>query len=43
VDEGLRYFDCMCREYYITPVVEHYTCIVDLLSRAGHLIQHMTS
>eukprot|EP01018_Ginkgo_biloba_P019893 Gb_33697 [translate_table: standard] len=37
VDEGWRYFDCMTRDYCITPRVEHYACMVDLLGRAGHL------
>eukprot|EP01018_Ginkgo_biloba_P040139 Gb_11688 [translate_table: standard] len=37
VDEGWRYFDCMSRVHCITPWVEHYACMVDLLGRAGHL------
>eukprot|EP01018_Ginkgo_biloba_P030284 Gb_21439 [translate_table: standard] len=37
VDEGWHYFDCMSREYCITPRVEHYACMVGLLGRAGHL------
>eukprot|EP01018_Ginkgo_biloba_P032700 Gb_11667 [translate_table: standard] len=37
VDEGWQYFDCMRRDYCITPRVEHYACMVDLLGRAGHL------
>eukprot|EP01018_Ginkgo_biloba_P019138 Gb_38417 [translate_table: standard] len=37
VEEGRRYFRCMSRDYCITPKVEHYTCLVDLLGRAGHL------
>eukprot|EP01018_Ginkgo_biloba_P039769 Gb_41015 [translate_table: standard] len=37
VDEGWRYFDCMTHDYSITPAVEHYACMVDLLGRAGHL------
>jgi pentatricopeptide repeat protein len=27
----------MSRDYYITPNAEHYVCMVDLLSCAGHL------
>eukprot|EP01018_Ginkgo_biloba_P029404 Gb_03474 [translate_table: standard] len=37
VDEGWQYFDCMIRDYCITPRVEHYACMVDLLGRAGRL------
>eukprot|EP01018_Ginkgo_biloba_P011245 Gb_34297 [translate_table: standard] len=37
VDEGWKYFDCMSQDYEITPSVEHYACMVDLLGRAGHL------
>eukprot|EP01018_Ginkgo_biloba_P038696 Gb_15811 [translate_table: standard] len=37
VDEGWHYFDCMIRDYCITPRMEHYACMVDLLGRAGHL------
>eukprot|EP01018_Ginkgo_biloba_P016206 Gb_38679 [translate_table: standard] len=37
VDEGRRYFDSMSQDYGIIPTAEHYTCIVDLLSRAGLL------
>ncbi|XP_057845753.2 pentatricopeptide repeat-containing protein At4g02750 [Cryptomeria japonica] len=37
VDEGLKYFDCMTKFYHITPVIEHYVCMVDLLGRAGRI------
>eukprot|EP01018_Ginkgo_biloba_P034076 Gb_04449 [translate_table: standard] len=37
VDEGWQYFECMKQNYCITPKVEHYACMVDLLGRAGHL------
>eukprot|EP01018_Ginkgo_biloba_P015578 Gb_31319 [translate_table: standard] len=37
VDEGREYFDCMSQYYRITPAIEHYVCMVDLLGRAGHL------
>eukprot|EP01018_Ginkgo_biloba_P030656 Gb_29990 [translate_table: standard] len=37
LDEGWQYFNCMSQDYYITPGVEHYACIVDLLGRAGYL------
>lgn len=35
VMEGWWYFDLMRRVYHIEPKVEHYGCMVDLLSRAG--------
>eukprot|EP01018_Ginkgo_biloba_P030411 Gb_26159 [translate_table: standard] len=37
VDEGWQYFDSMSRDYGITPLMDHYACMVDLLGRAGHL------
>eukprot|EP01018_Ginkgo_biloba_P006943 Gb_37396 [translate_table: standard] len=37
VDEGRHFFYSMTREYGITPGVEHYTCMVDLLGRSGYL------
>eukprot|EP01018_Ginkgo_biloba_P033235 Gb_08628 [translate_table: standard] len=37
VDEGWRCFDHMSQVYHITPSMEHYACMVDLFSRAGHL------
>eukprot|EP01018_Ginkgo_biloba_P028267 Gb_24755 [translate_table: standard] len=37
VNEGWQYFDCMTQDYHITPRVEHYSCMVDLLGRAGCL------
>jgi pentatricopeptide repeat protein len=37
VNDGWQYFDCMSRDYNITPVMEHYCCMVDLLGRAGQL------
>jgi pentatricopeptide repeat protein len=36
VDEGWRCFNQM-RHFNITPSVEHYACVVDLLGRSGHL------
>eukprot|EP01018_Ginkgo_biloba_P039369 Gb_08567 [translate_table: standard] len=36
-NEGLQYFNYMSQHYYITPRLEHYACIVDLLGRAGRL------
>eukprot|EP01018_Ginkgo_biloba_P002503 Gb_20572 [translate_table: standard] len=37
VDEGLQYFSCMSQYYQISPAMEHYVCVVDLLGRAGRL------
>eukprot|EP01018_Ginkgo_biloba_P004839 Gb_17077 [translate_table: standard] len=37
VDDGWKFFDSMTQDYSITPGVEHYACMVDLLGRAGHL------
>ncbi|OMO68329.1 Germin [Corchorus olitorius] len=37
VDEGLRLFNMMWDEYAVRPNVKHYTCMVDLLGRAGRL------
>jgi pentatricopeptide repeat protein len=37
VNEGYHYFNCMSECYGITPVMEHYSCMVDLLGRAGRL------
>lgn len=41
VDEGMSIFRSMEKEYGIIPTEEHYTCIVDLLSRAGKLEEAM--
>ncbi|KAI4354344.1 hypothetical protein L6164_003214 [Bauhinia variegata] len=37
VEEGRQRFMSMIRDYSITPQVEHYGCMVDLLSKAGLL------
>ncbi|GMH22674.1 hypothetical protein Nepgr_024517 [Nepenthes gracilis] len=37
VDQGLHYFNNIERVYSITPQMEHYACVVDLLGRAGRL------
>ncbi|PQQ13907.1 pentatricopeptide repeat-containing protein [Prunus yedoensis var. nudiflora] len=39
VDKGLEYFNMMDKRYGIFPKVEHYGCVVDLLSRAGRLVE----
>ncbi|XP_047060405.1 pentatricopeptide repeat-containing protein At3g13880-like isoform X1 [Lolium rigidum] len=37
VDEGLRYYEIMKKEYGLSPTTKHCTCVVDLLGRAGRL------
>ncbi|KAK9116369.1 hypothetical protein Sjap_015316 [Stephania japonica] len=37
VDKGYQYFDSMVNDHRIVPVPDHYTCMIDLLSRAGRL------
>ncbi|CAN1191366.1 Pentatricopeptide repeat-containing protein At3g49710 [Linum perenne] len=37
VEEGRRYFDMMKHEFRIEPEAEHFSCMIDLLSRAGKL------
>jgi pentatricopeptide repeat protein len=37
VDEGLRFYALMTTVYRIPAKLEHCTCMVDLLGRAGHL------
>ncbi|KAK9055433.1 hypothetical protein SSX86_026516 [Deinandra increscens subsp. villosa] len=39
VQEGLEIFSLMQEKYFIKPDVKHYTCMVDLLGRAGKLDQ----
>ncbi|KAG9134092.1 hypothetical protein Leryth_004787 [Lithospermum erythrorhizon] len=37
VDKGIHYFTLMVKDYNLVPQSEHYTCLVDLLGRAGLL------
>ncbi|KAF8401924.1 hypothetical protein HHK36_012875 [Tetracentron sinense] len=37
VDEGCYYFNQMTDAYGIKPTLEHYSCLIDLLGRAGRL------
>lgn len=37
IEEGCRFFQIMTGVYGIEPLPEHYTCMVDLLGRAGQL------
>lgn len=41
VDEGKKYFNIMVQDYHIDPTMEHYSCMVDLYSRAGNLEKAM--
>lgn len=38
LNEGCNLFGSMQKDHCITPTSEHYTCMADLLGRAGHLI-----
>ncbi|KAK4746566.1 hypothetical protein SAY87_025603 [Trapa incisa] len=37
VDKGLSYFHSMKEEYGISPGIEHFSCLIDMLGRAGRL------
>ena len=37
VMDGWKYFDSMKTDYNINPTIEHYSCMVDLLGKAGFL------
>ncbi|XP_050237384.1 pentatricopeptide repeat-containing protein At4g14050, mitochondrial [Mercurialis annua] len=37
VDEGRSFFESMIKDYGIKPSLQHFTCLLDLLSRSGHL------
>lgn len=37
LDKGWAYFNSMSEDYGITPLVYHYTCMVDLHERAGRI------
>ncbi|KAJ4710675.1 Pentatricopeptide repeat-containing protein [Melia azedarach] len=37
VEKGRQYFESMVKKHRITPIHDHYTCMIDLLSRAGRL------
>ncbi|MED6206736.1 hypothetical protein PIB30_029591 [Stylosanthes scabra] len=40
-DKGLEYFDAMEKKYRLRRGPEHYSCVVDLLGRAGRLKEAM--
>ncbi|XP_063941036.1 putative pentatricopeptide repeat-containing protein At1g68930 [Daucus carota subsp. sativus] len=37
VDKGRQYFQSMIEDHGIKPILDHYTCMIDLFSRAGQL------
>lgn len=37
VDEGRQLFDLMSSSFGLVPKIEHHSCMVDLLARAGHV------
>ncbi|WOG83924.1 hypothetical protein DCAR_0103102 [Daucus carota subsp. sativus] len=39
VDEGRQYFYSMNKKYGVEPIKDHYTCMVDILGRAGCLVE----
>lgn len=39
VQEGRRFFDSMSKDYQIEPKLEHYSCLIDLVGRAGRLAE----
>ncbi|XP_020578209.1 putative pentatricopeptide repeat-containing protein At1g68930 [Phalaenopsis equestris] len=41
VEKGYYYFNSMINEHRISPIIDHYTCMIDLLSRAGRLEEAM--
>ena len=47
VGEGQKLFDEMRIDYHLTPTLEHYSCMIDMLGRAGQLdkmvaiVEHM--
>lgn len=41
VEEGRKWFNRMKCDYHIDPGIEHYACMVDLLSRAGYIEEAM--
>ncbi|XP_057960119.1 pentatricopeptide repeat-containing protein At4g02750-like [Malania oleifera] len=41
VEQGKYYFNFMKHECLLQPTAEHYTCMVDLLGRSGHISEAM--
>jgi pentatricopeptide repeat protein len=42
VEKGHHYFESMIKDHGITPIADHYTCMIDLISRAGRLEEART-
>ncbi|XP_057426960.1 pentatricopeptide repeat-containing protein At5g04780, mitochondrial [Lotus japonicus] len=38
-EEGQKYFDLMVKQHNLSPSVRHYSCMVDILGRAGRIQQ----
>jgi len=41
VDKGQNYFNVMINDHHINPTMEHYSCMIDLYSRAGMIEKAM--
>ncbi|KAF2551186.1 hypothetical protein F2Q68_00036622 [Brassica cretica] len=39
IDEGIKFFNEMGSKYGVKPSVEHYSCLIDILGRAGRLLE----
>ncbi|ESQ32279.1 hypothetical protein EUTSA_v10005537mg [Eutrema salsugineum] len=39
IDEGVKLFNQMRSKYGIEPSIEHYSCLIDILGRAGRLLE----
>lgn len=39
IEEGQKWFNAMKKVYHINPEIEHYSCMVDLLSRSARLYE----
>ncbi|CAO2145988.1 unnamed protein product [Urochloa humidicola] len=39
VDEGLKHFNSMLTDYQMSPTLEHYACMVDMLGRSDRLLE----
>ncbi|KAK7286507.1 hypothetical protein RJT34_21549 [Clitoria ternatea] len=43
LEQGQKYFNLMTDHYGITPILEHYTCMIELYTRANNLDEVSTS
>ncbi|CAH8359797.1 unnamed protein product [Eruca vesicaria subsp. sativa] len=39
IDEGIKFFSQMRSKHGIKPSIEHYSCLIDILGRAGRLLE----